>query len=155
MAWNPHFPPTPVNSGAFFDTRQLGPSTRVVETALKCPRLVSNIAQYVVDICTWDRLKFRSHRTRRVASRCVALTRVNAAENKTNLISTRRYATRRVLCRRSLSLTLHVVWFEALMRSVWRSFRLACILVPPSHVLHDCLLSRKKETKPKKNWAAS
>ena len=30
----------PVNSGAFFDTRQLGPSTRVVETGRPCTRAV-------------------------------------------------------------------------------------------------------------------
>ena len=32
--------PWPVNSGAFFDTRQLGPLTRVVETGRPCTRAV-------------------------------------------------------------------------------------------------------------------
>ena len=36
-----HYPSSrPENSGAFFDTRQLGPSTRVVETGRPCTRAV-------------------------------------------------------------------------------------------------------------------
>ena len=64
------------------------------------------------------RIKTRSHRTLGIASRVDALWRssklVNALKNQTNLISTRRYVTRRVRCERSLSLT--IVWFNASKR---------------------------------------
>jgi len=67
-----------------------------------------------------DSIKPRSHRTRRVASRGVALTRVNAPENQTNLTLKRRYGTlrhakprshrsrRRARCERGLTVGVDV-----------------------------------------------
>jgi len=81
-----HYPSSrPENSGAFFDTRQLGPSTRVVETGRPCTRAVYTLISTRRDATQrarcepWTRLKapFTPSASARVNARRRASTRVN------------------------------------------------------------------------------